>query len=470
MSGLTPEGFVPKRTPEIKLEREQGLLDRFGSVNLNPSAVFGQFVGLTTERESDLWARLEDVYWSQYPSSAAGITLDRVVSLNGIERLAARPTFVRGVVSGTVGTILTIGRLVSSSITGEQYSLLVDTTIEAVASVGARVSVATVANSTNYTINLGGVAYTINSGAGATAGSILTMLMGVMPVGVTSALTVGTGATYLDLSYDTAQDVTLSANLGLSRVSNFAEFAGTKAGPITAPAHSLDQIVTPVAGWSVVDNRTSGTDGRDLETDAELRVRRLNSLRLTGSGTLEAIISHLQQVPGVLALRVVANNGTVTDAEGIPPQHIRAIVEGGVNEQIARVLFTHVAAGIGYHGATTVNVVSLVSNTTYPVKFDRPTNVRFYVTMTIKKSATTSTNVIELVRNALVAYAETLNIAEPVFYTQLFTPINAVIGDGAYVQSMYIATTPPTNQVANLTPTAVQRMTLDDLDIQVFVV
>lgn len=473
MSGLTPEGFVSKRVPEIKLEREQGLLDRFGPVNLNSSSVFGQLIGLTTEREANLWAQLEEVYWSQYPRSATGINLDRMVNINGLQRLPARPTFVRGVVIGLPLTTLAVGRLVSSSISSEQYSTSSEVIISTTVSVGARISVFTVADNTDYTINLGGAAYTINSGALATEASILVMLSAIMPVGVTAIPTTGGVDNWLDLVYDTAQEIVVSANLGLVSVSNFANFVGTRVGPFGAAAHSLDTIVTPVAGWFSVDNRTPGTEGRYLESDEELRIRRANSLRLGGQGTLEAIISHLQQVPGVLSLRVAANNGTAVDAEGIPPQHIRAIVDGGVDEQIGRVLFNNVAGGIGYHGAVTVEVLSFVSNTYFPIKFDRPTNIPFYVSVIIQKSPMTPTDVIELVRTSLVEYAATLDISEPVIYTRLFTPINEVIGDGAYVSELYINIVPiddPADQLtANIDPGPVGRMVLPPEQIQVFI-
>ena len=474
MSGLTPEGFVAKRTAELKIELERALVERFGAVNLNPSSVFGQLVGVLVDQQTDHWNRLEEVYWSQYPDSATGVNLDRVVSINGLQRLPARATAVRAVVGGTHSTQLAAGRLAGSTITGEHYNLVAPVTISTTASVGARLVVSTVANNENYEISLGGVPYQINSGALATEASILTMLRGELPSWVRTNLVTGALQNYLDLEYDTPLTILVGTRLSTPLVYNYAEFVGARPGPIALPAHGLDQIVTPVAGWTSIDNRTPGSDGRNIESDTELRARRQNSLRLFGQNTLEAVTSHLQQVPGVLALRVVANNGTSVDAEGIPRQHVRAIVDGGDPDEIARVLFDYVAAGIGYYGQEEVAVPSLVTNRSYAVKFDRPTNVPWYATVVIQASSSTPTDTVELVRALLMEYSKGLNIADPVLYTRLFTPINQVIGEGAYVSELYINTVPidePEDQkVVNIVPEPDERLVLDPSRISVFVV
>ena len=275
MSGLTPEGFVAKRTPELKVELEQKLLDVFGPVNLNPSSVFGQLTGLTIEQQSDFWSRLEDVYWSQYPSSAEGVNLDRVVSLNGLSRLAARATTVRAVLTGTAGTVIAAGRLAATPQTGHQYELTGEVTLSAATSVGARVVIVTLVANTDYTINLNGTPYTYNSGASPTETSIMTNLNGLMPDGVTGQVTTEGADAILDLKYDTPQQIVVSSDMAIQLVSNYGDFASVVVGPLTAPVGSLTQIVTPVAGWDTVYNRFEGTVGRAAETDTELRLRQI---------------------------------------------------------------------------------------------------------------------------------------------------------------------------------------------------
>lgn len=470
MSGLTPDGFVVKRTPELKLDLEELLQSAFGPVNLNDSSVLGQLVGLTVEQQTIFWELLQQVYWSQYPSSAEGVNLDRVVSLNGVTRLAAAPTSVLAVVSGAAGTLLSAGRLASNSQTSDQYQLVDSVTIAAANSVGARVVVSALLDNTNYTITLNGVSYTYNSGAAATQLSILTNLAGLMPVYITATVTGSGSNAVMDLKYDTPQPIVVGARLAISSLSVYGTFAATRPGPTVLLPGGLDTIVTPISGWESVTNRSPGTTGRNAETDSELRSRRAKSLKLGGQNTIESITATLGQLPGVLTQRVAVNNGDTTNAEGIPGHSIRAIVDGGVAEDIARVLFDYVAAGIGYYGSITIDVPSEVTGTTFPVKFDRPTNVQFYVTVTFNDSANTPVNAVQAIRDALTAYAAELTIAEPVLYTRLFTPINAVIGDGAYVTELKIGLAPSPTGTTNLTPDPDERFVLPPENIQVFTV
>lgn len=470
MSGLSSSGFEAKRTPQLKIELEQLLLDYFGSVNLNASAVFGQLVGLTVEQQADFWNRLEEVYWSQYPATAAGVNLDRVVALNGLTRLPAAPTAVLAVVSGAGGTLLSAGRIASNSQTGETYALTDSVTISATRSVGAQLNITTVVDSTNYWIALDGVTYTYNSGVSATKLSILNGLAAALPGWVTALVTGSGTEARLDIAYDTPRALTVSARITGPVLSVYANFAATRNGPQELPAGALSTITTPISGWTAVTNRGPGTVGRVEETDDELRSRRSESLRLGGSNTVDAIVTRLRQLPGVLTQRIAVNNTDTTNAEGIPSHSIRAIVDGGSDKDIAEVLFRYVAAGIGYYGSNTVNVVSEVTGTEFPVKFDRPTNVPFYVTVTIDDSVNTPVDAVSAAREALTAYADGFSIGEPVLYTRLFSPINAIIGDGAYVTTMKIGLTASPTGTSNLVPDPDERFVLPASNIQVFTV
>ena len=85
-------------------------------------------------------------------------------------------------------------------------------------------------------------------------------------------------------------------------------------GPIACPANSLTEILTPIGGWTSVTNPTAGVTGRFIETDAELRIRRANSIRLAGNATVEAIRAHLlQNVTGVTSALVFENQTMIQE-------------------------------------------------------------------------------------------------------------------------------------------------------------
>ena len=100
----------------------------------------------------------------------------------------------------------------------------------------------------------------------------------------------------------------LGNNLQITRVSSPVPFLAQNVGPIPAPANTLTEILTPIAGWQSLTNFQAGATGRNTETDAELRLRRLNSLRAIGYATVEAIIARVgQEVPGVTSVLVFEN-------------------------------------------------------------------------------------------------------------------------------------------------------------------
>lgn len=445
MTGLTPEGFLGKRLPQIKAELEAEFRAQFG-VDLNTASetVIGQLIGIESEARADTWAALEDVYQSQYPSTASGAALDLIVALNGITRLPALPTTVTGYLTLTVGTIVAAGRKAKDGT--NTYTLGGTVTGSALTAHGGVVSVSTVADATDYSVTIGGVTYTHTSGVSATASTILTGLQSEMPVSVTSVL----GDTTLTLSYDGPLSITVTSNLTLESVVNTGTFSADVTGPVSLPIGALNEIETPVAGWLSVNNRAAGTVGRDIESDTDLRVRRTASTRLRAVSTVDGILSQLLQTEDVLDARVIENTGTVTDADGVPPQHIWCIVEGGMNADIVDVIFRRKAGGIGTFGDVTDVAFSSVTGEPYLINFGRPTVTPVYIVVNITASASIPTDYIARVRDALVTYGDTLTIGENLILNRLFTPASLAIDDLSFVSSITLGTSPAPVGTANL--------------------
>ncbi|MEM3318256.1 MAG: baseplate J/gp47 family protein, partial [Thermoplasmatales archaeon] len=109
--GVTPQGFNAKRLIDVKTDLDLNFIAEFGDVNLDAQSVVGQIIGIFAKQFADLWENAEDVYFSQYPNSASGVSLDNVASLNGLTRLAAQRTSVIGVLTGTENTLIPAGSL-----------------------------------------------------------------------------------------------------------------------------------------------------------------------------------------------------------------------------------------------------------------------------------------------------------------------------------------------------------------------
>ncbi len=131
--GVTLQGFKKKRLIDIKAEIEATLKSSLSeNVNLIPQSVLGQIVGIVAERESIEWEVMEQVYFSFYPQSAAGISLDNLVAINGIQRLKAKQSQGYVQLVGVDGTVVTAGSIINTSDTNESFTVDYDTTINGV--------------------------------------------------------------------------------------------------------------------------------------------------------------------------------------------------------------------------------------------------------------------------------------------------------------------------------------------------
>ncbi len=128
--GLTSSGFNRKRLADIKAEKEAAFKLVFGeNININPQSNFGQIIGIESESEALVWELAEFVYNAFYPSTAQGIQLSNLVTLNGIERRSATKSKVTLTITGVDGTIIPAGSLVAIPNNTEQFSTDLDATI-----------------------------------------------------------------------------------------------------------------------------------------------------------------------------------------------------------------------------------------------------------------------------------------------------------------------------------------------------
>lgn len=439
MSGLTPQGFEIKRLTEIRSDLETSLRQAFGEIDLRAESNFGQFVGISSEMNALLWQLAEAVYLSQYPDSATGVSLDHVAAITGVVRAPARPTQVTAIAYGQDNTTLSEGREAENARTGDVYRSTVAVRIDRANAIHAAIELASVASG-NYTVTVRGADYTYAAGGSDTEQQILTGISGALAAsGVGRTLETGR----LVITDGTAMELEASSNIEFAELGVTINFNALETGPLILGAGDLTQIKTPVAGWDRLSNPDPGVTGSRRETDGELRARRERSIQITATNTLDAITSRLRQTQFVTDVNVVQNNGSTDDSFGTLRQHIWAIVEGGADEDIARVLFDATAAGIGYRGDETIGVASEVSGKTFQVSFDRPTYIDPAIVVEYVKLSGFPPEGEDLIRKALVA--QTYTLGQRLVVPRLYTPVNTV--DGVDIESITV-----NGAGANLTP------------------
>ena len=98
--GVTPDGFALKGFTQILADAQQRVREMFGpDVDLSPTSSLAKILQVTAEEDALLWRRLEDVYYSQFVSTASGVDLDLLGDDAGIAR---RHLFAEGQVEITL--------------------------------------------------------------------------------------------------------------------------------------------------------------------------------------------------------------------------------------------------------------------------------------------------------------------------------------------------------------------------------
>jgi hypothetical protein len=165
------------------------------------------------------------------------------------------------------------------------------------------------------------------------------------------------------------------------------------AGRTVAIAGEIDEIVTPVPGWDAVTNAADASPGLDAETDAELRVRRQQSIQLSAGLNIAAIRAK------VLALDFVENAGVIDNpdaeaniVEGIamPASSFLVIVTPSslTTEQEAealRVIYDNAPVGVTIAGTDVTGTITGADGFEKSVAFDFaddvPANIQAQFTM-----------------------------------------------------------------------------------------
>lgn len=476
--GLTPQGFVPKTFEVIVAEIESSLRTTFGpGINLQQTQLLGQWVGIFAERETLIWEGMKDVYDSFNPENANGVSLDNVVSITAIKRLKATKTtgtIEKGnaaIAYGTLGTVILKDSVVSvAGNPAARFLVLADATIGAGTDAVQDIDFSTVPDAGAFTLIYNGeeTADILFSDNAAAVQSALNNLPSLSGVSVAGDFTAGFTVTYSGADGQQAQvlllvgsntlftgatPVTINiANTTTGVLPNVQiELAAETAGEIPAYANTVTVIETPISGWASVNNPFDLTVGKNIETDAELRLRRLKTLATSGAATVNAIRARILEIDEVEAARVFENDQDVPDLFGRPPHSFEAVVVNGDDQDIWDTIWEVKAAGIQTYGSE-VGSVTDTQGYTHTVKFSRPTQKPVYIATTLTTDpALFPTGGDVSVQEALVDYGEdNFSIGDDVIYTMLFCPIHSVRGILDIDLDISFTTPPPPGSTSNL--------------------
>ena len=234
-----------------------------------------------------------------------------------------------------------------------------------------------------------------------------------------------------------------------ARCTNTGPEGNVEAGTVTT-------ITNPgaIAGITGVTNAAAFTGGRERETDDEFRDRYYASVDFAGGVTAESISAPLEQeVEGIMEAKVFENDTDDTDEHGLPPHSIEAVVYGGLDEDISRVIYRRLGAGIQTFGQKVVQVITASGNTK-DIHFNRPTPVKVYVKITnLVTNANFPRDGADRLKAAITDYigddeSGGVSIGETLYHQQL--PARLYTVPGVLDFDIYIGTSPDDLQQENI--------------------
>ena len=462
--GVTDEGFVLKRAPEIKAELDnravqlfQDLVKEGDVVDTSESALLGRLIGLVLPSLTELW-EVSQGDWSAFdPNSATGISLDNIVQYGGIARFPASASTATALFAGDNGTLIAGGSVVRSADNNE-FSVIGSVALSPSQASGVVISVQSVTNNTNYTVSYTTTSstntITYTSDASATSSEILNglqaLIAGSHPLLVASVV----GSTLVVDRADVfqASNFSVTTNLAIAKAKKIGQLQATVNGVIAQEANTITNIVTPILGWDSVTNPLAASEGRLLETDEELRIRFRNTKLERSSNILDSLYSALLNIDGVEEVKIYENDTNVTDANGVPPHSFLPVVLGGSSQIIAETIWENKPMGISSQGNTVIQITDS-QGFVHNIGLERPNPVTIYVVVNLSADDEASIpfpgDGVEQVQSSIISYAsENIGVGKDVIYSRLFTPINQI--PGHQIDSLFIGTSPAPVGTSNI--------------------
>lgn len=240
----------------------------------------------------------------------------------------------------------------------------------------------------------------------------------------------------------------------------------TQRGAIPISTGAVNQISVVIGGLQSVTNRAPGKTGTDMDSDAVTRLKRERSVGSSSSNQANSFYSSIYAVDNVRDARVYENRtgsasvDPVKNPYGLPAHTVAIVVDGGDDTEVARAIFDKLTVGVNMHAVGT-EVTKEIQSLQYPahrewITYSRPQEVEISLVITVQDVNSNCPEQLalqELVRDAYMDYAEGkliadgqgfmskgYSIGERIPYSQMYTPINKVLGNylGSYVADLTV--------------------------------
>lgn len=423
--GVTSKGFNIKRMDTILSEIHADLKADWGvDTTINEQSFLNSLIKSNAARLAELWEMGQEVYYSQFPSTAEGISLDNAMQFGGVTRLEDQRTVYPIACTGAEGTNILYGTLIRSTTTpAKDFQSLALQTISKDNFRKLVLEVLPESEDTVYSIDIDGTTYSYTRVSGNTAENIITGLASaVKHKGITATVS----DSQLVLEAETAQSMykaTLSSNISVNKVTSNILFESVDYGNITVPTGTITTIVQNVDGLDSVTNDITPTAGRLEESDIAARQSYIKRIAIRSKNTIDGMVADIyENVDGVLSVIGMENYTSYVDADGRPPHCFEIVVDGGDESQIAQIIFQRKPPGIRAYGSTSADIADSYGNI-INIGFSRPTYqyVWLKITLTRNYKEVIAPNYAPLAKDAIMNNANEYGLGEKVIL-QKFLP------------------------------------------------
>lgn len=396
--GITKNGFVQKPYSAIRQEIINEIEGATGcKINDGADSVIGTLISVFASREAQNWQLLQEVYYSGFPATAnSGKSLANAVTLAGITSKPATYTTINMTlhVAGSNHAELKEGWTVSDKKSKDIFELPADKTISTASCDTVEFSM-TYAKAKYYLAIGTKYSKTIDNTKGK-YGNLATIIGELIaradipyPIATNTVFSKdGKTATLKieelnGLFVDTQINGEENPNMAISWFETRVSFRRKD----LEDTHQVELLeINTIGGEDMkrvvesVRNEEFANIGTPVETDASLRKRWALSMSTPSGFAGKNNIKHNLEnfCDGVSYAMVYENKTDGYNDLGLKPHSIMAVVEGGDDDEIARVIYQATCAGIEYNG----NITKLVKDdfgNNHEIQFVRPSAKDVYV-------------------------------------------------------------------------------------------
>jgi len=456
--GITSSGPNIKRLDVILNEMHSDLSDRWGvNTRTNKESLLNHLLTNFADQIAQLWEFGAEVYYSQYPATAEGISLDNAAQAAGVFREQASKSIYPLYCTGIEGTYLDMTTRVSSSTSPTVYLTIVEgSTI----GLDECYSLVLTIPGTLGRFESFSVSYRMPSGSGGAGGytvgtnppqTKIPVLSGLLEAIVRSnpdiSGVVDIEAETLTLVFPQNYKVTVSSNMSVGDVTTIINFETDDYGDIYLPDNTITKIVNGPQGFTSVTNSGNYIHGSDAETDDEFRQSYTEKILKESSTMAESIKVALLNINGVYSAAVYQNDGDTTDSDGRYPHSVEGVVSceavQSVYEEVAAAIFKYKAAGINTYG-NTAETVTGNNGESITVRFTIPTALYIWWKLDITTRNVSDEVPEDEVKQIIISYISSLASGSVVVPQEMFGTLYSRYPFITYIDVLLCSTDSPT--------------------------